>query len=194
MGCGNLLERQLGVANDDTEHVVEVVGDATRQPPDGFHFLCLKKLPLEPFAFHLGLLARRDVRQHGKGTGKAPLVIEGGPRRYRAPNPAAVRSPKTCFIALAMPRCPLDHALLMDGQVFGKQEALEKTSLELLALSSQSEHSGRGGTAAPPYTRARRQTSQPDLSAGQGAEGAAARPSGSRTCVATSVSPGVLGS
>ena len=39
-----LLEQDFGVAVDDHQQVVEVVGDAARQAPDGFHFLRLPEL------------------------------------------------------------------------------------------------------------------------------------------------------
>ena len=43
-----MIEQQIGIAEDRREHVVEVVGNATREPADRFH---LVRLP------HLGLAA-----------------------------------------------------------------------------------------------------------------------------------------
>ena len=56
----HLLERQLRMPEDHAEHVVEVVGDAARQPADGFHLPGLLKLGLQH-----GILLRR-ARAHGQ--------------------------------------------------------------------------------------------------------------------------------
>ena len=41
------FEQELAIADDHGQEVVEVVGDASRQPADSFHFLRLKELGFE---------------------------------------------------------------------------------------------------------------------------------------------------
>jgi len=55
---------QLGVAEDHPEHIVEIVGYASRQLTDRFHFLGLLQLGLEPGIFLLGPLAFGDILDH----------------------------------------------------------------------------------------------------------------------------------
>ena len=43
----HLAERELGVAGDRRQRIVEIVGDAARQPPNRFHLLRLPELILE---------------------------------------------------------------------------------------------------------------------------------------------------
>ena len=45
--AARLLQQHLGVAADDGEQVVEVVGDAAGEPADGLHLLRLAELLLE---------------------------------------------------------------------------------------------------------------------------------------------------
>ena len=61
LGWVQLLHGQLDVAKDHAQHVVEVVGHATRQPADGFHFLGLVKLAFELGLLLLSLLALGNV-------------------------------------------------------------------------------------------------------------------------------------
>ena len=44
---GDLAERQLGVAGNRRQRVVEIVGDAAGEPADRFHLLRLPQLILE---------------------------------------------------------------------------------------------------------------------------------------------------
>src|SRR4029077_7165521 len=43
--------KNVAVTEDDAKEVVEIVRDATSEPPNGLHFLCLDKLPFESAAF-----------------------------------------------------------------------------------------------------------------------------------------------
>ena len=56
--------QQLAVAHDHHEQVVEVVGDAAREPADRLHLLRLAQLLLEPPPLLLGLAPLRDVQEH----------------------------------------------------------------------------------------------------------------------------------
>ena len=47
VGRAKILEQQVGVASDRREDVVEVVGDAARETPNGLHLLRLTQLLLE---------------------------------------------------------------------------------------------------------------------------------------------------
>ena len=59
----HLLQGQLRIAEDDAEHVVEIVGHAAGQPAHGFHLLGLEELGLKSFPFLLRLLALGDVAE-----------------------------------------------------------------------------------------------------------------------------------
>ena len=59
------VEGELAVAADRGQQVVEVVRHAAGELADGLHLLCLAQLVLEAQASFLGLLARRDVLEHG---------------------------------------------------------------------------------------------------------------------------------
>ena len=58
---GRGLLRELAVAEDRAEDIVEVVRDAAGERSHRFHFLRLAKLDFEPLLFRLGVLARGDV-------------------------------------------------------------------------------------------------------------------------------------
>ena len=62
------VHQEFGVALDDHEEIVEVVGDATGEAPDGFHFLGLAKLLFE-------LMALADVLRDDEVDGAA-VVFE----------------------------------------------------------------------------------------------------------------------
>ena len=51
LGRVHLLQGQLGMAEDDAQHVVEVVGHAARQPTDRFHLLGLLELGFQGKSF-----------------------------------------------------------------------------------------------------------------------------------------------
>ena len=66
------MEQEVGITRDGAKHVIEVVGHAARQSPDGFHFLGLEELLFEkltlfqhraPLSLHL--LSFRDVTDGG---------------------------------------------------------------------------------------------------------------------------------
>ena len=57
------LEHEVAVAEDGREQVVEVVGDAARQAPDGFHLARLLELILERAARVLHLRPRLEIVQ-----------------------------------------------------------------------------------------------------------------------------------
>lgn len=57
-----LLQGQLGVAEDHSEHVVEVVCHSAGQSSNGFHFLCLGQLLLEFRVLCFGSLSFGKVR------------------------------------------------------------------------------------------------------------------------------------
>src|SRR2546430_14170457 len=51
VGCAYLLIKNVAMAEDHTQEIVEIVSYSTRQPADGLHFLRLEKLPLQTPAF-----------------------------------------------------------------------------------------------------------------------------------------------
>ena len=57
----DMHDRHLCMADDHTQHVVEVVRHSSRQPADGFHFLRLEQLSLELRLFRFRPLALRNV-------------------------------------------------------------------------------------------------------------------------------------
>jgi hypothetical protein len=63
---GQRLERQVGIAVDRGEEVVEVVGHAAGELPDRFHLLRLPQLLLERYPF--GDVAR--VRDEERGVSR----------------------------------------------------------------------------------------------------------------------------
>src|SRR5262249_40860187 len=77
------LEQELGIAGDDHEEIVEVMGDAAGETSDSFHLLRLAQLLLEPAAlgdvfheefecssgFAVGNDAGRNSRQDGAAVG-----------------------------------------------------------------------------------------------------------------------------
>ena len=66
-------ERQLGAADDDAEHVVEVVRHAAREAAHRLHLLRLLQLVRELGLRLLGVLAGRDIDQHRQ---QAPLAVQ----------------------------------------------------------------------------------------------------------------------
>ena len=56
--------RELGVAADDTEHVVEVVRDAGGECAEGFELLRFADLRLEPRLLGLGLTRHGEIADH----------------------------------------------------------------------------------------------------------------------------------
>ena len=56
-----ILPRQLDVADDRAEDVVEVVRDAAGERAEGFHLLRLAQLRFEPLPRRLGVLHVLDV-------------------------------------------------------------------------------------------------------------------------------------
>jgi len=60
-----MVEKQVAVAADDGEEIVEVVGDAAGHAAEGFHFLGLAELAFELFA--LGLVALEGVAHAVEG-------------------------------------------------------------------------------------------------------------------------------
>src|SRR4029077_5592849 len=69
------LVRKLPVAEDRTEDVVEVVGDATGEGADRFHLLRLPKLRLQLILVDLRLLLRRDVDGGSDESGRLALPV-----------------------------------------------------------------------------------------------------------------------
>ena len=57
----HLLQRQLRVAEDHAQHVVEIVGHAAGQPAHGFHLLGLGQLRLQLLLLLLRPLALGDI-------------------------------------------------------------------------------------------------------------------------------------
>ena len=52
---------QIHIAQNDAEHIVEVVCHAAGQTPDDLHFLCLCELGLELLPFFFRLFSFRNV-------------------------------------------------------------------------------------------------------------------------------------
>ena len=81
VGGLEIVENQLSVAEDDGEHVVEVVRDPAGETPDRFHLLRLSELFLAPAKSLLGacstcfrFFALRQIRHEGD----APRVVQHG--------------------------------------------------------------------------------------------------------------------
>src|ERR1700722_18238255 len=53
------VERQVAMAANDREKIVEIVGDTTGEPADGFHLVCLAQTLFETFLLSPRLLHRR---------------------------------------------------------------------------------------------------------------------------------------
>jgi hypothetical protein len=85
-----VLLRQLAVAEDRRQDVVEVVGDAAGEGADRLELLRLAQLQLEAVALGLGVLARADVlHRAGHAVGLAVRVAQATPRwRYQAIRPS----------------------------------------------------------------------------------------------------------
>ncbi len=66
---GKLARGELGEAEDDREHVVEIVGDAAREQTDGLHLLRLPQLLLDA-------LARRDVLHDRDAARRSPVGVQ----------------------------------------------------------------------------------------------------------------------
>ena len=115
--CGGM--QQIGVALDDGEDVVEIMGDARRELADGFHFLRVPELGLQLFHFGdvravaMDHLAGRDGKE-GPGNGAAgegdldvQFFLSGGeglPGDVRRVGRQNVRAVAACRAAVAMSR------------------------------------------------------------------------------------------
>ena len=67
---GDLFLEELRVADEDSQDVVEVVGDSPGQRPERLHLLRPTQSLFEPLAFLLQLLAGRDVDDGAPDAGK----------------------------------------------------------------------------------------------------------------------------
>ena len=86
-GCR--IERHLCEAEDDTEHVVEIVRDPAGQPANGLDLPRLRQLRLQNLALGLRLLALGDIAaRHDDGADAR--VAEQVPRARVDPAPATV--------------------------------------------------------------------------------------------------------
>ena len=56
----------LGEARDGSEQVGKVVGDATGERAECFHFLCLAEFGFQALAFAVGEVALAEVAEHGR--------------------------------------------------------------------------------------------------------------------------------
>lgn len=56
-----LVHAQFGISEDDPEHVVEIMSDATSETTDRFHLLRVQELHLQFFPFRLGTAALADI-------------------------------------------------------------------------------------------------------------------------------------
>jgi hypothetical protein len=65
VGRVQIHEAQVRMADNDTQHIVEIMGDATRQASYGFHFLGVLKLQFEFGLFKLGLPAHQQRSDMG---------------------------------------------------------------------------------------------------------------------------------
>ena len=72
---GDLIHGHLRMAQDDAEHVVEIVGDAAGEAADGFHLLGLEELILELGPFVFGLPAFGDVARHPQDHGDLSILV-----------------------------------------------------------------------------------------------------------------------
>ncbi len=94
---GRRLLRELAVAEDGAEDVVEVVRNAAGERPHRFHLLRLAQLDFEPLLLRLRILARGDVDRRPDET----LHLAGGIARaasaHLQPVPFAVGMPNAVF-------------------------------------------------------------------------------------------------
>ncbi len=70
-----LVERHLGVAKNDAEHVVEIVGHSSGQPTDGLHLLGLKELRRELLPPRFGLDSLGDITDQTDVPGHLSLIV-----------------------------------------------------------------------------------------------------------------------
>jgi hypothetical protein len=93
---GGRAQRQLHVPADHAQHVVEIVGDATGQPPHRFHLLRLCELLLQPDAIGFRLFAVGDVLRAPDGAhrvaGRA-VTLKEGLRAHLHPTELTVGTP-----------------------------------------------------------------------------------------------------
>jgi hypothetical protein len=75
---GHLVEQQGAVTVDDGEEVVEVMGNASCQLADGFHFLGLAELVHGLFMFQFSLPLLADILLHANEMGYDPIVVPDG--------------------------------------------------------------------------------------------------------------------
>ena len=87
---GRMLYGQLPIAEDGSQHIIEVVGDAAGQCADRLHFLRLPQLRLQTLFFQLRLFLLGDI--HGRAHEPRWLAryIERAPAACQQPVPFAV--------------------------------------------------------------------------------------------------------
>ena len=73
--AAQFLQRQIHVAQDGGEQVVEVVRDATGKPADGFHFRGLLKLLLQAQLLRIGAQSIGDIAGHAH-EGRHPIQLD----------------------------------------------------------------------------------------------------------------------
>jgi hypothetical protein len=67
--------RQVGEAEDDRQHVVEVMRHTSGEPPDRLHFLSPEKVRLQFGVLLRGLLAFRDIASYRREVQRGALLI-----------------------------------------------------------------------------------------------------------------------
>ncbi len=93
-----LMQHEVGVPDNDGQEVVEVVGDATGEPPDRLHLVKLPGLLLRAFPFS-------DVLDDGDEVVRFPAHVAVEPDGQSGPHEAPVFAPIP-FV----PRIPIDVA------------------------------------------------------------------------------------
>ena len=99
-------QQQRGMAVDDGEDVVEIVGDAAGELADGFHFLGLAQLLFQAFLRQGRLLAFGNIAHVQQGGGPAGIIDPADPHLDRH-RPAVARP----ALGLELPGLALDQGL-----------------------------------------------------------------------------------
>ena len=73
------IEHEVGEGHDHVEHVVKVMGNATREAADGFHLLRRAQLLFKPYTLGFSLLVLGDVLDDMGQRDDLALFIDGGP-------------------------------------------------------------------------------------------------------------------
>ena len=155
---------EVGVVHDDREDVVEVVGDAAREPPDGLHLLRMAELDLALPQGLLGLsppglraLALRDVAEVADDRADVRVIQPVGPRRLDpAHGTVGPLHAKLLLVRLDLRLAHLGHAL-PHGVAIVRVHVIEKPGAqEGVRDHAQNRRRGRARVEDAPVLRVQR--------------------------------------